>query len=80
MPSRKASAWLESSPALVTSERERRGLSRRERAEELTVTRQALDVWQRASVAELANASPYRPVLNATTALGYGACCDVVSG
>ena len=44
-----AEEWLERFPALVASERKRRGLSRREFAERLGVgvTRQAVDSWER---------------------------------
>ena len=39
--------WLERFPASVASERKRRGLSRRELAECIGVSRQAVDSWER---------------------------------
>ena len=39
--------WLKRFPGLVTKEREKLGLSRLKLAEELGVTRQAVDAWER---------------------------------
>ena len=69
--------WLDGFPELLASGRRRLGLSRRDLAERLGVTRQALDLWERGvslpslpaflSLAELFGwPSPHRPYVDAT--------------